>query len=84
MYFSISGPPLDAETLIKWVSRLLWLELFIALIVVMGYFHVIITYTFLGSVFCCVVPQLFKKKREIPETNQIDYTMYFGYCETRV
>ena len=75
--------PLDPLRLIKWARRLLWVALFISFMVVMGYFHVIITYTFLGSVFCCVVPQLFKKKREIPETNQINYTMYFGYCESR-
>jgi len=78
---------IDPELLLKWSTRLLWVLLFISLMVVMGYFHVIITYTFLASVFFCILPALFRKdeeEREDTETNQIDYTMYFGYCETRV
>jgi len=58
MRLSVDGP-LD---LIKWGNRFLWLELFIALMVVMGYWHTIITYTFLASVFCLILPVLFTKE----------------------
>ena len=53
--------PLD---LLKWGKRLLWLELFIALIVVMGYWTQIITLVFLGAILACILPQLFIEDKE--------------------
>ena len=35
---------------IKWASRLLYLEIFIALIVAMGYWHIPLTFAFIGAV----------------------------------
>lgn len=40
---------------------LLYVLLFISLIVVMGYFHVAITFTFLGSVLALLLPVIFSK-----------------------
>ena len=36
--------------LIKWAGRLLYLEIFISLMVVMGYWHIPLTFAFLGAV----------------------------------
>ena len=51
-------------TVLRWANRALYLLLFVSLIVVMGYWHISITYTFLGSVFCLIMPTLFLDKLE--------------------
>ena len=61
----------------KWGDRALYLMLFISCMVVMGYWHVPITFTFLGSVFCLILPLLFHKEeaeeeREVAETNLLE------------
>ena len=55
------------ETLLKWGHRALYVLLFISLMVVMGYWHTIITYTFLASVLCLILPALFYKEEEQEE-----------------
>ena len=50
--------------LIKWGERSLYVLLFISCMVVMGYWHVPITYTFLGAVFCLILPVLFYKEEK--------------------
>ena len=67
------------ETLIKWGDRFLWVLLFISLVIVMGYFQTIITYTFLGSILCMFyIAMIWRKyiieKQEIAKTNL--YNMY--------
>ena len=70
------------ETLIKWGDRFLWVLLFISLIVVMGYFQTIITYTFLGSILCMFyIAMIWRNyvtaKQEIAKTNLYDmYSMF--------
>jgi hypothetical protein len=54
-------------TVIKWANRALYLLLFISLIVVMGKWHLSITYTFLASVFCFILPILFLKDVDTAE-----------------
>ena len=62
-------PDARPVVLITWGTRFLWVELFISLIVVMGYFHTIYTYLFLGAVLCLLLPQLFyKEEGEVVET----------------
>ena len=38
------------ETLIKWAGRLLYVEIFISLMIVMGYWHIPLTFAFIGAV----------------------------------
>ena len=70
------------ETLIKWGDRFLWVLLFISLMVVMGYFQTIITYTFLGSILCMFyIAMIWRNyvidKQEIAKTNMHDmYSMF--------
>ena len=59
MCVSGNEPPL---TLLKWGYRLLWVLLFISFMVVMGQWHTIITYTFLGSAVALLFPILFSRK----------------------
>ena len=47
---------------IRWAYRLLYVQLFISLMVVMGYWGEIMTYTFLGSVLALLLPVLFSRK----------------------
>ena len=47
-----------ALEIIKWGQRLLWVALVISFYVAYGYFHVLITYTFLGSIVCIIVPAI--------------------------
>ncbi len=81
MYVSRTEP----LTLIKWGDRFLWVALFISLMVVMGYFHTIITFTFLGSIMALFYIALIWrnyviKKQEIVKTNLRDmYSTYFEY-----
>jgi len=56
--------PLEIDFLIKWGNRALFLMLFISCMVVMGYWHTIITYTFLVSVFALILPLLFYKDED--------------------
>ena len=58
MCLSISEP----LTLLKWGYRALYVLLFISLMVVMGYWHTIITYTFLGSVLALLLPIIFSRE----------------------
>ena len=57
----------EALEIFKWGDRLLYLLLFISCMVTMGYWHTIITYTFLASVFCLILPLLFYKDDGIPQ-----------------
>ena len=59
--------------IIKWSYRLLYLLLFIVCMVVMGYWHVPITYTFLGSTLVPILICFSSKKeleREIEEETE--------------
>lgn len=64
MCLSNDEPPLD---IIKWGDRLLYLILFISCMVVMGYWHVPMTYAFLGAVFALILPMLFYKDADNEE-----------------
>ena len=63
--------PLDIIRLIKWGNRALYVLLFISCMVVMGYWHTIITYTFLGSVFALILPLLFWDEGEEDSEQEI-------------
>ena len=56
--------------IIRWAYRLLYVLLFISLMVVMGYWHTIITFTFLASV---LVPILlcFSSKKEFETRDDV-------------
>lgn len=58
---------MEPEIAIKWGERLLYVVLFISLLVVFGRFDRIVTYTFLGSVLCLILPVLFFLKDEDTE-----------------
>ena len=60
MRFSAMGP----DDVIKWGRRVLYVVLFISLLVVYGSFDNPITYTFLGSIVCLIIPVLFLLKDE--------------------
>ena len=84
MYWSNVEP----LTLITWGDRFLYLELFIALIVVMGYWHTIITFTFLGSVmamfYIAVIWRNYViEKQEIAKTNLRDMYSAFVFSKER-
>ena len=69
-------------TLITWGDRFVWVALFISLIVVMGYWHTIITFTFLGSIMTLFYLALIWRnyviaKQEIAKTNLRD--MYSAF-----
>ena len=71
-------------TLIKWGDRFLWVLLFISLMVVMGYWHTIITFTFLGSVMVLFYIALIWRnyiieKQEIVKTNLRDMYSLFVF-----
>lgn len=51
-------------TVIRWGVRSLYVLLFLSCMVVMGRWHLPITFTFLGSVFCLIIPVLFLLKDE--------------------
>ena len=54
------------ETLIKWAGRLLYLEIFISLMVVMGYWHLPFTFAFIGAVGSLVyVGFVWKNKEDV-------------------
>ena len=57
----------EALEILKWGDRLLYLLLFISCMIAMGYWHTIITYTFLAAVFCLILPLLFYKADDIPQ-----------------
>lgn len=80
---STSSEPL---TLIKWGDRFLWVLLFISLMVVMGYFHTIITFTFLGSIMVLFYIALIWRnyiieKQEIVKTNLHDMYSLFVFSK---
>ena len=75
--------PLD---IIKWGDRFLYVLLFISLMVVMGYFHTIITFTFLGSVMVMFYIALIWRnyvieKQEIAKTNLRDMYSLFVFSK---
>ena len=85
MLFSISEP----LALIKWGDRFLYVLVFISLIVVMGYFHTIITFTFLGSVMAMFyIAQIWRKyiieKQEITKTNLRDMYSTFIFSKEEI
>jgi len=57
----------QALEILKWGDRALYLMLFISWAVVMGYWYVPITFTFLGSVTILILIVLFRKKEEESE-----------------
>jgi len=52
------------QEIIKWGRRTLYLVLFISLMMVYGSLDKPITYTFLGSIICLILPVLFLLKDE--------------------
>ena len=58
-----------ALEIFKWGNRALYLMLFLSCMVVMGYWHVPITFTFLGAVFALILPLLFYKEEETEESD---------------
>ena len=73
-------------TLIKWGDRFLYVLLFISLVVVMGYFHTIITFTFLGSVMVLFyIAMIWRnyviEKQEIAKTNLCDMYSAFVFSK---
>lgn len=60
MRVSALGP----EKIIKLGRWLIYVLLFISFLVVYGSFHIPITYTFLGSIVCLIIPVLFLLKEE--------------------
>lgn len=60
MRLSNAGP----ELALKWGRRTLYLVLFISLFIVYGSLNEPITFTFLGSVLCLIIPLLFFLKDE--------------------
>ena len=62
MRLSNGGPLDDPLNILKWGYRALYVLLFISLIVVMGYWHTIITYTFLGAVLALLLPVIFSRE----------------------
>ena len=58
----------------KWGVRSLYVLLFISCMVVMGRWHLPITFTFLGSVFCLIIPVLFLMQEDIQEDIYQDVT----------
>ena len=74
------------ETLIKWGDRFLWVLLFISLMVVMGYFQTIITYTFLGSILAMFyIAMIWRNyviaKQELAKTNLHDMYSKFVFSK---
>ena len=57
------------EKILKWGTRLLYVQLFIVLLVVYGQMFNLKTYTFLGAVFCLAIPALFIMKFEEENTD---------------
>ena len=76
----------QVEQVLTWAYRSLYVLLFISLVVVMGYWRLTITYTFLASVICLLLPLLFSKdilfKTEERDTNDADCS--FNRIETAV
>ena len=65
--------PIDRPLeIITWGYRLLWVLLFISLIVVMGYWHTIITYTFLAAVLALLLPVLFSREVFFGEDDNLE------------
>ncbi len=58
MHLSITGP----LEVLKWAYRLLYLELFISLMIVMGYWQHPVTIPFLGAVMALLFPLVFSRK----------------------
>ena len=67
MRVSVSEQPLDVDLILTWVSRLLYLEIFISLMVVMGYWHIPLTFAFLGAVGSLVYAGFVWKNKEEEE-----------------
>ena len=72
-------PDVEQVDIIKWVTRFLYIELFISLMVVMGYWHLPFTFAFLGAIgsmaYIGFVWIIKGEEREVPETNTDMNTM---------
>ncbi|MHC4737069.1 MAG: hypothetical protein ACYTDW_21865 [Planctomycetota bacterium] len=60
----ISLSTMGPKTVITWGRRSLYVVLFISFLIVYGNFHNPITFTFLGSMLCLIIPILFFLKDE--------------------
>jgi len=58
---SADTEPLDPQILLRWGYRFLWVLLFLSCMVVMGKFHHIITFCFLGASFLLLLPVIFSQ-----------------------
>lgn len=52
---------------IRWATRLLYVMLFISFLVACGYWNVLITYFFIGSIVCLILPVLFFLNDDLEE-----------------
>jgi len=57
-------PAMGPEIAIRWGRRVLYVVLFISLVIVYGNFTNPLSYTFLGSILCLILPVLFFLKDE--------------------
>ena len=78
----------QVERVIKWGKRLLYFLLFLPLVLVMGYWHTIITYTFLGSMVLFVGSAIMffeaeEREREVAETIPISAILFDMYIENQ-
>ena len=80
---NLHWPNVEQIDIIKWVTRCLYLEIFIFLMVAMGYWHLPFTLAFAGAIgsmsyigFLWIIKG---EEREIAEINHIDVCLYFGY-----
>lgn len=53
--------------MIRWGTRLLYVMLFISFLVACGYWSVLNTYLFIGSVVCLILPALFFLNDDLEE-----------------
>lgn len=57
-------PVMGPMTAIRWGRRLIYLVLFISFLVIYGHWDNPLTYTFLGSIVCLLIPLLFMLRDE--------------------
>ena len=62
--FDLRLSAMGPQTVIRWGRRLIYVVLFISFLIVYGNFHNPITFTFLGSIVCLIIPVLFLLKDE--------------------
>ena len=59
-----------ALEILKWGQRLLLGMLFLSFFIAYGYFHVLITYTFLDSMVCLIIPAYIFFELEIKDMEE--------------